>query len=147
MFRKHELFFLEGLIFFSLVFFGTIILMAIEPKLIMVMLVPALFFLVAIVLQFIIYRDYIIVDEDGITCTDRKYVKWKYKWSEISQLKIGTRLRNPSVEIVLTPDCSSYRPKAETIQPYFQLGRSAKKTIKKFEKTLEKTGDGLREPF
>ena len=77
--------------------------------------------------------EVVTINEVGIQCKNKNTILWDFPWTEIEELHIGRRLREPSVEIELKVD-SVYRKDFDFHQCYFQLGRTAKKAIKQYYK-------------
>ena len=129
-FRQNCLLYWEGqvVVFFCLI--GWIVLMIYDKIFILILLIPSILLVgVFIIIQLLFGKEYIIINEKGITCQKGENLHWEYRWSEIAKLQIGTRFRNPSVEIVLKTTCSDDNSKIET---YFQLGLTAKKALKTY---------------
>lgn len=103
--------------------------MIFEGKYLFPLLILSVLLLTAFELHFIFDEEYIVMDENGITCLKRKQLCWAYQWPEIEELKIGNRFRAPSVDIVLKGDL--YKPNHEG-EPYFQFGPTAKKAVRRY---------------
>lgn len=131
-FRRKGILFWEVQIVVSLCLIGSIALMVYDSMFISVLLIPSVLLVGAFVMQLISRKEYIIMNEEGIACQIGKQLRWGFQWSEIAELKIGNRFRNPSVDIVIKTDCCNNKGKIETIEAYFQLGLAAKKAIKHY---------------
>ena len=74
---------------------------------------------------------YILINENGITCTEGKKIVYTYEWSQIKELK-KVNVKYPTIVIVL---------KDEKDLNYdflsFQYGKSAKKALKQYSKGIE----------
>ena len=79
--------------------------------------------------QLVSEKEYIILNDSGIICQKGTRRLWEYQWSDIKELQIGRRFRNPSVEIVPIIACCE---KTSKMGEYFQLGVTAKKAIKSY---------------
>ena len=128
-FRQKSILFWECQIIISVCILVSVILMACDSLLITVLLAPTLLLVGVLFLQFIVQREYIIINERGVACILKGKLRWTYSWHEISELRIGNRFRNPAIEIILKSDRKNIRSNIETIDAYFQLGHAAKKAI------------------
>lgn len=131
-FRQNSILFWEGQIFISICLIVGLVLMVFDRKCVSILLFPLVLLLAVFILQFVLQKEYIIMDETGVSCQRGKQLLWEYKWTEIASLKISNRFRNPSIDIV--PNTASYSCEGniETIEAYFQLGLTAKKAIKNY---------------
>ena len=131
-FRRRGILFLEGQIVFSVCVILSIILMIFEGKYLFPLLILSVFLLAVFELYFVFDEEYIVMNENGIACLKREKLCWAYQWSEIAELKIGNRFRNPSVDIVLNDDCCKFNYENEI---YFQFGPAAKRAVKNYCKS------------
>ena len=76
---------------------------------------------------------YIIVDDDGITCRNRKKEMWSFKWSEIKELR-WSRNRYPTISIILIEYDHTDIDNLQTIEQdlNFEYGRKAKQAIRQY---------------
>lgn len=129
-FRKKEILFWEGQIVISICLIVSVLLMMFNRMYVAILLFPSVLLLAAIILHWFLDKEFIIINEIGVSCQSGKQLCWKYQWSEIAELKLGNRFRNPTIEIVLKTDCFKHGTKF--VKTYFQLGTSAKKAIKHY---------------
>ena len=74
------------------------------------------------------YREFITIDEHGISCVKAGKELWKHEWSSIAKLHLGSRFMLPSIDIFVFSSKSNH-DEAEYTGHYFQLGRAAKKAL------------------
>lgn len=130
-FRKNGILFWETQILILICLIGSVFLMFYDKMLVLVLTGPCVLLLGVTIILLILMREYIIVNEVGITCTKGKQVIWSHQWSEIERLQIGNRFRNPSVEIVCKSNsCSQNR--IERTNEYFQFSLIAKKALQRY---------------
>ena len=110
--------------------FVSIAFMVFDSALVNILIIPTVLVGCLIVAQFIIMRECIFIDAEGIACRKGKMLLWQFKWLEIAELRLGNRFRNSSVEIVVKTEY--IKQSTETINTYFQLGLSAKKAINEY---------------
>ena len=67
-------------------------------------------------------REYITIDEWGISCKEGDQLRWSFDWAHIADLRRSSRFRLPSVASGQPEPFASDRH-------YFQLGRAAKKAL------------------
>lgn len=127
--RKSILFWESQIIVFICMVCGAFLIIY-DNMLVPIMLIPLILLICAFGIQMILGKEYIIMNEEGIVCQRGKQMRWKCQWSEIEELKIGNRFRNPSVEIILKKHCYKDKKDVETMDMYFQLGFVAKKAIR-----------------
>lgn len=73
-------------------------------------------------------REYITIDEWGISCKEGDRLRWSFDWAHIAELRRSSRFRLPSVEVI--PYDASGQPESfASDRHYFQLGRAAKKAL------------------
>ena len=144
-FRQNGILFWEVQVAVIICLIGCVFLMVYDGIFITILLLPSACLLTMCILPLILDQVYITMDEEGISCLKGKSLHWRYKWSEIDELKIGNRFRNPSVEIVFKSDCCKAGSRIETSETYFQLGFSAKKAMRKYyKKSTSSTRDGSK---
>ena len=131
-FRKNEIICFEIQIFIFICLIVSVILMLHNSSLVSILMLPSILLLGVFIVQPSVMKEYITIDENGIICKKGKNLCWEYKWSQIAELRIGKRFRNPSIEILLKSDCCDDKAKVDTTAAYFQLGLSAKKAIKNY---------------
>ena len=73
-------------------------------------------------------REYITIDEWGISCKEGDRLRWSFDWAHIAELRRSSRFRLPSVEVI-PYDASGQPEPFASDRLYFQLGRSAKKAL------------------
>lgn len=132
-FRKNGIMFQERQIGICVTLVAGISMLLYDIKLLPIFSMPLILLFVVLMMDHIQAHDIIVMNKDGIVCYKRKIPKWGYQWSEIKELQISSRFRNPSVEIVLKPDCDKSRT-FDMHQHYFQLSFKAKKAIMQYYK-------------
>ena len=78
------------------------------------------------------FKEYILINEKGISCYTEKETIWTCEWSAISRLKKFTYLGSPAVSI--WSYCKD--GKTEEHLDHFQLCKEAKKALALYGKTL-----------
>lgn len=73
-------------------------------------------------------REYITIDEWGITCKEGDQLRWSFDWAYIADLRRSSRFRLPSIEVI-PYDASGQPEPFASDRHYFQLGRAAKKAL------------------
>lgn len=73
-------------------------------------------------------REYITIDEWGISCKEGDQLRWSFDWAHIAELRRSSRFRLPSVEVI-PYDASGQPEPFASDRLYFQLGRAAKKAL------------------
>jgi len=126
-FKKNEIMFWERQILVILCLLVAALLMIIVPK--GIFLTTSVLLLIVLVCQNIL-EERICIDEKEIICRKGKKIYWRCKWSEIEELRIGNRYRNPSVEIITRNNIVA--GVSGTAEKYFQLGMTAKKALRKY---------------
>ncbi len=128
-FRKDSLLFYQSEIAYIAI--TIVCLVLIKPLGVVWYLLGILPFVVFILINPIIYNEFITINENGISCWKRGRCMWEYEWNSISQLKRSSRFLMPSIEII------GYNKYGEAEQyavdgHYFQLGKTAKKAIENY---------------
>lgn len=102
-------------------------------------------FLSAFILLFIFNKgckEYIFMNEKGISCYFKNDCLWKYSWDEIADLRISKRYRQKAIEIFLKS--TKEEDKLEYSHNYFQYGKRAKKALAiYYPKEIKKLKRGL----
>lgn len=132
-FRKNGIMFQERQIGICVTLVAGISMLLYDIQFLPIFSMPLILLFVVLMMDHIQAHDIIVMNKDGIVCYKRKIPKWGYQWSEIKELQISSRFRNPSVEIVLKPDCDKSRT-FDMHQHYFQLSFKAKKAIMQYYK-------------
>ena len=132
-FRKNGIMFLERQIGICVALAAGSSILLLDITLLTVLSIPLILLFSVLIMDHIQTHDIITMNKDGIDCCKRKNPQWGYQWSEIKELQISSRFRNPSVEIVLKPDCDKSRT-FDMHQHYFQLSFKAKKAIMQYYK-------------
>ena len=133
-FRQNGFLFIEGLIAYSVSLLISCCLMIYDAMFFRILLIPTLIILILLITLPHFHNEYIIIDNDGIVCHKANKVMWKFKWSDIKEMKQGTRSRYKSLEIILKEyDCKS-TPNISYIENtlYFQYGKKAKQAVKQY---------------
>ena len=78
-----------------------------------------------------LHREYITIDENGISCLGARDQLWAFKWEDIADLKKSTYLRFAVIEIIAYDELSVQK-QIPFRGYYFQLGRAAHKALKKY---------------
>lgn len=130
-FMKNGIMFWERQIGIVIAVAAGISILAFDITLLSFFSIPLILLLGLLVIDHILPHDIITISKDGISCHHGKTCKWNYRWSEIEELQIGNRFRNPSVEVVLKSNCAK-RMSFDIEQCYFQLGIKAKKAIRQY---------------
>lgn len=71
-------------------------------------------------------REYITIDEWGITCKEGDQLRWSFDWAYIADLRRSSRFRLPSIEVI-PYDASGQPEPFASDRHYFQLGRAREK--------------------
>ena len=130
-FRKNGIMFLERQIGIYVALVVGICILLYDITFLAFFSIPLILLIGVLIMDRIQADDIITLDENGIVCCKKKNPQWEYQWSEIEELQISSRYRNPSVEIVLKPNCDK-RPTFDANQHYFQLSIKAKKAIMQY---------------
>ena len=83
----------------------------------------------------VVHNEFVTVDDVGIRCTIKDKVMWAYTWNDIIKLKRSSRFQMPSVEIVIDDHANAIVPYDNSIH-YFQLGKTARKAIAQYYKSI-----------
>lgn len=80
-------------------------------------------------------REYITINETGITCQVSGKQLWAYRWEHIAELRKSSRFRMPSIEVIV------YSKNGEPEQfarpnHYFQLGKKAKDALRRYYQSM-----------
>ena len=82
------------------------------------------------------YKEYVTIDEAGISCMRSGKVMWQYEWTSIAELRKGSLFLRPAVFIILYD--KSGKPEQFPIHDhYFQLGKQAKEALKIYYRPTE----------
>lgn len=73
-------------------------------------------------------REYITIDEWGISCKEGDRLRWSFDWAHIAELRRSSRFRLPSIEVIPYDAFCQPEPFASD-RHHFQLGRAAKKAL------------------
>ena len=88
-----------------------------------------------------LHQEFIEINEKGISCRKAEALLWEYAWDSIAELKESSRFLMPSIEVITYNRCG--KPEQYALSDhYFQLGREARKALKRYYST----GTVLREP-
>lgn len=121
-FRKNSLLFFESQVIYILLSMSSLFIIPVLD-----FCIWSLFFvplLIMTIINPIFFREYIRIDEQGIRCYKAKITLWEYEWSNISDIRRGSRYRLPTAEIYIE-EVNNSIPRFPL--NYFQLGKSAKK--------------------
>ena len=130
-FRKNSLNFYESeIIYISVAILSLALIPTMGLELSLVCMLPMTVF--ALITP-ALHREYITIDELGITCHKAGVTLWAYKWNDIAELRKSSRYKLPSIE-VLPYDRDGNPEHFNTAGHYFQLGQGAKKALKKYRK-------------
>lgn len=88
-------------------------------------------FIVLLLVNPKLHNEFIIINENGISCRKSGKQLWSYEWESIAELRKSSRFLMPTIEVIAYNKCG--KP-ALFSQPnhYFQLGRTAKKAIMQY---------------
>ena len=87
-----------------------------------------------------IYKEFITINESGISCHKSGKQLWSYEWNGIAELRNSSRFRMPSIEVIAYKKCGEGEAFAVP-NHYFQLGRKAKKAIKQYYNPMRNLSD------
>ena len=76
-----------------------------------------------------LFNEFVIITENGISCTKRKEVLWSFSWDEILELRQSQRFHQNSIEIILPNKIDS---KHNGHEYYFQMGSTARTALQKY---------------
>lgn len=96
-------------------------------ELLSVLFLPAIAFLCSMILQCMINKETVSIDETGISCWKSDTLLWSHGWQDIKQLEIISLYHSPAIAIILYGDCSVNQHIPKTVEYYYQLGYTAKK--------------------
>ena len=94
-------------------------------------LLYALPFMLLILVNPRMHNEFITINECGISCNKAGIQLWSYEWNNIAQLQKNSRYLLPTIEVI-TCNMSGELDLVFFSRNYFQLGRTAKKAIKKY---------------
>lgn len=132
-FRQNNILFWEGNFTLIVCIAASIFLMVYDVVFISALLIPSIALFITFIFHCFSPKRMITINETGIMCHMRKKLCWNYRWTDIAELKISSRYRNPSIEIILVPDMLNGNENTGESEAYFQLGLSARKAIKRFK--------------
>lgn len=132
MFRKNALLFYHSEIIYVVMVLLCLTLIPIYG--IVLSLLFAFPFVILILVNPKLHNEFIVIQEKGISCQKAGKQLWEYSWENIAELRKSTRFRMPSLEIIAY---NKYGEKEQFALPnhYFQLGKAARCSIKKYFKT------------
>lgn len=88
-------------------------------------------FVVLILVNFKLHNEYIVVNENGISCQKSGRQLWAYEWHDIAELRKSSRYLLPSIDIITfnkSGEVAQFAPPNH----YFQLGKAAREAIKRY---------------
>lgn len=136
MFRKNTLLFYQSEIFY---FVMAILCLALFPMLGLGLSLLYVFpFAVLMLVNPKLHNEFITINEIGISCQRSGIQLWAYEWDTIAGLKRSSRFLMPSIEVIPYNKCGEPEQFAMS-NHYFQLGRAARKAVKRYYKPAENT--------
>lgn len=78
-----------------------------------------------------LHNEFIIINEQGISCQKSGKQLWACNWDKIAELKKSSRFLMPAIEVIKYDSCGNPEQFAMS-NHYFQLGKTAKKAINQY---------------
>lgn len=80
-----------------------------------------------------LFNEFILITENGISCTKRKNIIWSFSWDEIIELRQSRRFHQKSIEIILSSKAENKHNRHEY---YFQMGTTAKAALQMYSHSM-----------